>query len=81
MYRATDIAKWFTQKGIEENNPLTPMKVLKLTYIAQGIHLAFFNEALFSESCQAWRYGPVVSSVTRLLRVPSNPIPTLRVRR
>jgi uncharacterized phage-associated protein len=63
MYRAADVAKWFILKGIEENNPLTPMKVLKLTYIAQGIHLAFFNESLFAEGCQAWRYGPVISSI------------------
>lgn len=68
MYRATDIAKWFIQKGIEENKPITSMKVLKLTYIAQGLHLAAYNEALYLESCQAWQYGPVVLPVYHLTK-------------
>jgi uncharacterized phage-associated protein len=75
MYRATDIAKWFIQKGIKEGKPLTPMQVLKLTYIAQCVHLAAFDEALFGESCEAWRYGPVVPAIYQKTRdYGKNPI-------
>jgi uncharacterized phage-associated protein len=63
MYRATDIAKWFINRGLSEGKALTPMQVLKLTYIAQGIHLAAYDEGLFLESCEAWAYGPVVKAV------------------
>jgi len=32
----------------------------KLVYYAQGIHLAMFDEELFSEEIKAWEHGPVV---------------------
>ncbi|WP_228058982.1 Panacea domain-containing protein [Nostoc sp. LEGE 06077] len=35
------------------------MKVQKLLYYAQSVHLALYNEPLFEEEIQAWRYGPV----------------------
>jgi len=35
------------------------MKVQKLLYYAQSLHLALFDEPLFNEEMQAWRYGPV----------------------
>lgn len=41
-------------------NDMTPMKLLKLVYIAHGWHLALTGEPLISEKAQAWQYGPVV---------------------
>nr|WP_264314157.1 type II toxin-antitoxin system antitoxin SocA domain-containing protein [Pseudanabaena sp. PCC 7367] len=38
---------------------MTNMKVLKLLYYAQCLHLALYEEPLFPEEIQAWRYGPV----------------------
>jgi uncharacterized phage-associated protein len=35
------------------------MKVQKLLYYAQSLHLALFDEPLFDQEIQAWRYGPV----------------------
>lgn len=45
------------EDGIEAE--MTNMKVQKLLYYAQSLHLALYNEPLFDEEIQAWRYGPV----------------------
>lgn len=42
---------------------LTPLQVIKLTYIAHGYSLALLDEALIEEEVEAWKYGPVVPSV------------------
>lgn len=42
---------------------ISNLKLQKLLYYAQGIHLAAFDTALFEEEIQAWRYGPVVENV------------------
>ena len=42
---------------------LTPLQVIKLTYIAHGYSLAINGKQLVDEAIEAWRYGPVVPSV------------------
>ena len=42
---------------------LTPLQVIKLTYIAHGYSLALLDEAMIEEEVEAWKYGPVVPSV------------------
>ena len=42
---------------------MTPLKLLKLVYIAYGWNLALKGEKLFPEPIQAWRHGPVVKSL------------------
>jgi uncharacterized phage-associated protein len=39
------------------------MRLLKLVYISHGWMLALCDQPLFRESAEAWKYGPVVSSV------------------
>jgi len=51
------------QDGIEAE--MTNMKVQKLLYYAQSLHLALYNEPLFAEEIQAWRYGPVCPDAYR----------------
>ena len=36
-------------------------QIMKWLYIAQGLHLAWFGEPMFSEDIQAWENGPVVA--------------------
>jgi len=60
MYSASEIAAAFVQKGIDENIPITQMKLQKMVYFAQGYNLAKRNEKLFKEEIQAWKFGPVV---------------------
>lgn len=64
MLSAITVANFFVNKGLENNDTdMTPMKVLKLTYIAYGWYLALFDKKLFNEPIQAWQYGPVVPIV------------------
>jgi uncharacterized phage-associated protein len=61
MVDCLNIARYFIIRayddGIEEQ--MTNMKVQKLLYYAQSLHLALYDEPLFAEEIQAWRYGPV----------------------
>jgi uncharacterized phage-associated protein len=59
------VANYFVRKAIERGGEelLTPMKLVKLVYIAHGWHLALFDEPLIGEAVEAWKYGPVVPTV------------------
>jgi uncharacterized phage-associated protein len=55
-----EVAKAFQSKIDEEaGSCITPLKMQKLIYFAQGWHLAFFDTPLFKEPLQAWVHGPV----------------------
>ena len=41
---------------------LTPMQLIKLTYIAHGWSLAFGRD-LFEDRIEAWKYGPVIPAL------------------
>jgi len=61
--------------NLAQNNPeegLTNMKLQKILYYLQGFHLALFNEVLFDEEIEAWKYGPVVSKVYNTFKVYGN---------
>lgn len=47
----------------KENIPITPMKLQKLLYFVYREYLKRTHEPLFSERFEAWKYGPVISSV------------------
>jgi uncharacterized phage-associated protein len=47
---------------------VTPMKLLKLVYIAHGYMLGRHGAPLLKETVQAWPYGPVVPSVYQAVR-------------
>lgn len=44
----------------EKDKQLTPMQLMKLTYIANGWSLAVRDKALFTNPIEAWKYGPVM---------------------
>jgi uncharacterized phage-associated protein len=64
---ARDIADYFVWLAANEceNDPdfLTPLKLQKLLYFAQGWALAEWGRPLFAEPIEAWRDGPVVPSI------------------
>jgi uncharacterized phage-associated protein len=62
-YYPSSIANFFLYQSFDENIPLTPMKLIKLVYIAYGWHLAIYDKKLFDEKIQAWNYGPVIPSI------------------
>lgn len=60
MYTPKAVANWFLDRF---SGALTPMKLQKLMYFAQGWHLGLFARPLINEKVQAWRFGPVFASV------------------
>ncbi|MGL6341495.1 MAG: Panacea domain-containing protein [Waterburya sp.] len=61
MVDCLDIASYFIVKAYEDGieAEMTNMKVQKLLYYSQSLYLALYDEPLFDEEIQAWRYGPV----------------------
>lgn len=51
-----------------EEIKLTPLKLQKLLYFAQGIYLKNNEEPLFDDPIQAMDYGPVILSVYRYFK-------------
>ena len=56
---ANHIIQWHLSRQL----PITPLRVVKLTYVANGFYLALFERSIFSESVQAWKYGTMIPSV------------------
>jgi len=68
-YSALDTAKYFIKKATEESDvKLTPLKLQKLLYYAQGWYLANKNRPLFKDTIEAWKYGPAIPSIYRHFR-------------
>lgn len=63
LYTPQHIANYFLDKAEAEGRELTPLKLLKLVYIAYGWVLALTGKKLFDEPIQAWQHGPVVPSL------------------
>ncbi len=62
-YDARQIANWFIVNAGKENQKLTIMAILKLIYISHGWYLALYNQPLFYNRIEAWKFGPVVPDV------------------
>ncbi len=61
MIDCLNAARYFIIRAYEDGleAEMTNMKVQKLLYYSQSLHLALYNEPLFAAEIQAWRYGPV----------------------
>jgi uncharacterized phage-associated protein len=82
MLDCLDAARYFIIKAYDAGiaAQMTNMKVQKLLYYAQSIHLALYREPLFSNEIQAWRYGPVCPPAYQFYREFEGgqlPIPSL----
>lgn len=65
----------------QKNKQLTPMQLMKLTYIANGWSLAVRDKALFKNSIEAWKYGPVMPDLYHATKsFGRNPIPFERIK-
>ena len=64
-YTAFHIANYFLWRAWEEGVEVTPLKLIKLVYIAYGWNLVLNKDRpkLFEERIEAWKYGPVIPSV------------------
>jgi uncharacterized phage-associated protein len=74
---ARDIADYFlTSVDEEAGDNLTNLKLQKLVYYAQGLHLAITGEPLFDDEIVAWQHGPVVPTLYRAFKQHgAEPIP------
>lgn len=59
MPSSTRVAREILNLARAENRSVTPLELIKLTYLAHGWSLGLRGEALVSESAEAWQYGPV----------------------
>jgi uncharacterized phage-associated protein len=71
-YNAKAIANSFLDLAIGHGQSLTPMKIQKLIYYANGWHSAIKREPLIDEQVEAWAYGPVIPSIYRAFREYGN---------
>lgn len=60
MSSVHDVADFFINLASADQDNLTPLKLQKLCYYAQGWHLALHAKPLFAEPLEAWVHGPVV---------------------
>ncbi|CAN5716248.1 DUF4065 domain-containing protein [soil metagenome] len=66
MHTALDIAKYFLSKSdAEAGDLISNLKLQKLLYYSQGLHLALYGKPLFNEDIEAWTHGPVVPVIYR----------------
>ena len=63
MYSSITIANYFLRRGWDEQIGISPMKILKLVYIAHGWYLGALGEPLIRDRIMAWRYGPVIPAL------------------
>jgi len=79
-YTPAHIANYLLYKAHQDGVAITPMKLIKLVYIAYGWYLVREGKRLFADKIEAWRYGPVVPSLYHeFKRFGSNPVDTFAV--
>jgi uncharacterized phage-associated protein len=71
-YDSKAIANYFLKVADHEGKELTPLKLIKLVYIAHGWHLGITGEPLINEHPEAWEYGPVIPSVYHEFKIFGN---------
>lgn len=70
IHSAINIAKTLlTLSNPEYGDIISNLKLQKLLYYSQGLHIALSGEALFNDNIVAWQYGPVVENVYREFKV------------
>ena len=57
------VANFFLKEARVEDLKISPMKLIKLTYIGYGWIKSILDEKLFEEGIRAWKHGPVIPSL------------------
>lgn len=65
---ARAIAGVLVKRGIEAHDALTPLQVVKLTYLCHGWMLGLYEARLSAQPVEAWQYGPVIPDVYHLVK-------------
>lgn len=81
VYTSTLVARKFLDyaNDVESASLMTPLKLMKLVYIAHGCHLAIYDDTLVDEYVYAWENGPVFPdlyfAIERFGRNPVKEVP------
>jgi len=64
-YTAQDVAEYYLCCSTDKDSGdlISNLKIQKLVYYAQGIHLAATGKPLFDDEIVAWMHGPVVEKL------------------
>ncbi|MNE19310.1 hypothetical protein D3C87_988840 [compost metagenome] len=65
MYPVISVADEILKIAKRAGKSLTPLQLMKLTYIAHGWSLGLYNKDLFNARIEAWKYGPVIPDLYR----------------
>jgi uncharacterized phage-associated protein len=74
VYDSTSVANYLIEKAFPVG--LDALQVLKLTYIAHGFVLGITGAPLLEDDIEAWKYGPVVRGIYKVLPGGSTQIRT-----
>lgn len=76
MYDVLSVADAILRIAKAKGKQLTPMQLVKLTYIAHGWSLALRDVDLFKNRIEAWKYGPVIPDLYQATKqYGRNPMP------
>ncbi len=71
-YDPKAIANYFLSIADHKGQELTPLKLIKLVYIAHGWYLGITGKPLINEHPEAWEYGPVIPSLYHEFKIFGN---------
>ena len=63
MISAIAVCNELIDKSIEENCPLTPLKLQKLLFLIYAYGYKYSKEPVFKAEFSAWQYGPVCEPI------------------
>ena len=66
--RARAVANEFIHLAKADGRSLTPLQLIKLTYIAHGWMLTLYGRPLIVDEVEAWKYGPVIPDLYQATR-------------
>ncbi|WP_349630456.1 Panacea domain-containing protein [Bradyrhizobium iriomotense] len=73
VYSSRSIANYLLEQ-CGARGGLDPLQTIKLTYIAHGFHLGFYDDPLIEDDVEAWKYGPVVRPVYSMVPYGSSKV-------
>lgn len=60
MKSSVSVARYLVARAKEQGRTLSPMKLVKLVYMAHGWMLGIYGRPLIEDTVEAWQYGPVI---------------------
>ena len=68
QHNALEVADKIIRLSWEDETPITPMQVQKLTYFCHAWMLGLGYGPLFQDAVESWQYGPVIRALYHRLK-------------